>query len=429
MRKRFKILGALFLIAAIFITSAILFYNYKLDKQEIINQTKAYTNTEVIILGLLLLISAIIIIFLWRNSRLKFYKKEYEFEKEKNMLLKHYDYLSKYANDIILLTNDKGIIKQANEKALKVYGYTQEELYGLSSRFLRVPEQRDQFDELIKWVYNEEGTIYETIHIRKNGERFPVEVSLRSLEIEGIRFMQAIIRDISERKQIEKNLKISEELYRNLFENMLNGLAHCKMIYEDEKPVDFIYLQVNTEFESLTGLKNVVGKKVSEVIPGILESDKELIARYGRVALTGKPEIFEVNVQALNMWFSISVYSPEKEYFVAVFDVITARKLAETGLKRLSKAIEQSPVSVVITDPKGNIQYVNSKFNEVTGYSMDEVLNQNPRLLKSGLQTDDFYKNLWDTILSGNVWQGEIHNKKKNGRTLLGTCHYLSDGR
>jgi PAS domain S-box-containing protein len=133
-------------------------------------------------------------------------------------------------------------------------------------------------------------------------------------------------------RESEEKLVESEEIFRKLFENMLNGFAYCKMLYEDGQLPDFIYINVNGAFESLTGLKNVKGKKVSEVIPGIQKVDPELMERYGRVALTGKPEVFEIYMESLKMWFSISVYSPQKEYFVAVFDVITARKLYEEAL-------------------------------------------------------------------------------------------------
>jgi len=96
---------------------------------------------------------------------------------------------------------------------------------------------------------------------------------------------------------------------------MLNGFAYCQMLYDGDRPQDFIYLNVNNAFETLTGLKNVAGKKVTEVIPGIRESDNNLFEIYSRVALTGKPEIFEIFVNALNEWFSVSVYSPKKGIF------------------------------------------------------------------------------------------------------------------
>jgi two-component system sensor histidine kinase/response regulator len=100
---------------------------------------------------------------------------------------------------------------------------------------------------------------------------------------------------------------------------------------------------------------------------------------------------------------------------VVVFSDITERKKAQVELQKLSSAIEQSPVSVVITDPDGTVEYVNPKFTQVTGYSFDEAVGQNPRVLNAGIQDSEFYKDLWATIKAGLVWQGEFANKKKNG--------------
>ncbi|HXU94615.1 MAG TPA: response regulator [Gallionella sp.] len=117
-----------------------------------------------------------------------------------------------------------------------------------------------------------------------------------------------------------------------LFNAMREGFAHCRMLYENNQPVDFVYLEVNTAFEQLTGLKNVIGRRVTEVISGIRESNPELFTIYGRVAATGNPELFETYVEPVAKWLSLSVYSTEKEHFVTVFQDITERMKNEQEL-------------------------------------------------------------------------------------------------
>ncbi len=94
---------------------------------------------------------------------------------------------------------------------------------------------------------------------------------------------------------------------------------------------------------------------------------------------------------------------------------ITDRKRTEDQLRKLSCAVEQSATSVVITDVRGNIEYVNPRFTELTGYTMEEALGKNPRILKSGEHSAEMYKQLWRTVTSGGKWTGEFHNKKRNG--------------
>lgn len=94
---------------------------------------------------------------------------------------------------------------------------------------------------------------------------------------------------------------------------------------------------------------------------------------------------------------------------------ITQRKIAEDELRKFSVAVDQSPANIVITGTDGTIEYVNPMFTTLTGYTFEEALGQNPRILKSGDTADLVYKKLWETILSGKVWRGVFHNKKKNG--------------
>lgn len=129
-------------------------------------------------------------------------------------------------------------------------------------------------------------------------------------------------------------LRKSQIRYRLLFENMLDGYAYCKMIYDDNGfPIDYVYIYTNNAFRRLTGLNNIAGKKATEAIPGIKQSHPELLNIYSRVASTGKTEIFEIKFKPLAVWLSIRAYSTERGYFVTIFENITERKLMEEALK------------------------------------------------------------------------------------------------
>lgn len=118
-----------------------------------------------------------------------------------------------------------------------------------------------------------------------------------------------------------------EKYFQFLFENMLEGYALCKTLFDDSgNLIDFTYLKTNKAFETLTGLHDVIGKKVTEIIPRIRQTNPDIFIIYGRVANTGKPETFETKIKQLNLWLKISVYRPGKGYFVAVFDNITESK-------------------------------------------------------------------------------------------------------
>jgi PAS domain S-box-containing protein len=183
-----------------------------------------------------------------------------------------------------------------------------------------------------------------------------------------------------ERRQAEQALRVSEQQYRSLFEHMLDGFAYCRVLYENGLPRDFIYLEVNSAFERLTGLKNVLGKKVSDVISGVQENNPELFEIYGRVALTGQPERFETFLPSLGIWFSISVYSPRKEHFVAVFDNITARKKAEEALRvseeRYRLLHEQNPDGAFVVDDTGRFLVANPACEVISGYPIAELLQK-----------------------------------------------------
>lgn len=140
---------------------------------------------------------------------------------------------------------------------------------------------------------------------------------------------------LEERKEAKTSLREREHLYRSLFNNMLNGFAYCRMLYDGNQLQDFVFLSVNPAFEKQIRLKDVVGRRASEVMPGIRENDTELLRLYGRVARTGKPELVETYVTALGQWLSVAVYSPERDHFVAIFEVISERKEQQQRISRL----------------------------------------------------------------------------------------------
>jgi PAS domain S-box-containing protein len=211
-----------------------------------------------------------------------------------------------------------------------------------------------------------------------------------------------------------------EGLYQSLFENLLNGFAYCRMLFEDGKPLDFIYLAVNTAFESQTRLKNVVGKRVTEVIPGIRKTDPQFFEIYGRVARTGKPERFETFLNALQMWLSIAVYSPAPEHFVAVFDVITERKRAELALRefeeRFTTVFQSSPVAMSITAVM-TTRYVdvNEMFLRSSGFSRDQVIGRTSEELQLFHDPADRERLVAEVLKHGFAYCMRMHFRMKAG--------------
>ncbi|MGD0857645.1 MAG: ATP-binding protein, partial [Dehalococcoidia bacterium] len=214
-----------------------------------------------------------------------------------------------------------------------------------------------------------------------------------------------------DRMQSGEALRESEIRYRGLFDHMIEGFAYCRMLFEDDVAQDFIYLAVNDAFEKLTGLKDVVGKRVTEVIPGIRESDTGLFQIYGNVVKSGEPARVEIFVEALGLWFDISVYSPEKECFVAVFDVITERKRAEALLRKSEERYERiaATVPAVLYDytlyPDGTSQflYLSPRCSEIFGLG-SEALLKDMNLFWSMIHPEDLAKLQWENIKTHGEW-------------------------
>ena len=191
----------------------------KVDINEIYAPVRASAVNVSIIVALLSIISGTIMGLLWRAEINKSYQRQLKIELKEQALAKRFDYLSKYANDIILLLDEKLNIIEANERALSSYGYNREELLRLNIRDIRSEEEIKHIDNHIRLLKEKKGAVVETAHKRKDGTAFPVESSLRLIDEGGKKYYQSIIRDISERQRTDNELKKSESRYRSLFED------------------------------------------------------------------------------------------------------------------------------------------------------------------------------------------------------------------
>jgi PAS domain S-box-containing protein len=222
------------------------------------------------------------------------------------------------------------------------------------------------------------------------------------------------LRARSEHLKAVELLKNSEERFSKVFRQSPIAIAISK-------ESDNCFIDVNNIFVNETGYSRdeILGKPPSEL--GLFADPEDGGRILSALKEKGFIKNFEIKTRLksgairIGLNTTIRIILNEEPHYLSLIQDITEKKQAEIELRKLSRAVEQSPVSIVITDVHGNIEYINSKFSEVTGYTQSEVLGQNPRILKSGEMSADNYKILWQTITSGKEWYGEFHNRKKNG--------------
>lgn len=357
--------------------------------------------------------------------------------------------------DIFVIDREYNIV-DINNHRLKTVNYSYDEVIGhkcyeISHHLDKPCHQMGEICALQHVFETDRSQNVQHVHQQKDGSAVHVDILFSPLKSEDgeVTHVIEVMRDVSDLMAAHQQVKSSEERYRNLF---------------NESPIGLLEADLSAAIELITNLRKNGIKDISEyfrknpkkwikVAEGIrlINMNTAAIRMVGanssREVVENLMKIYDIRTSPtvqealLNITeghrsgeydLKISTLQKAERYvhlkwnvlaghedaydrvFISVSD-ITSQKQAEDQMKILSVSLEQSPLSVILTDPQGDILYVNPAFCEATGYTAEEVLGENPRLLKSGEHSADFYKNLWDTISGGSVWHGEFHNKKKNG--------------
>ncbi|MBP7072021.1 MAG: PAS domain S-box protein [Clostridia bacterium] len=242
----------------------------------------------------------------------------------------------------------------------------------------------------------------------------PIIEDERVIQIVGAR------RDITEIKNAERALHKEKELFKVTVHSIGDGL----LTTDKEGKITLM----NKIAEEITGwtMKEAVGRpsyEIFNIVNGITgeccEDPVRKVLNTGRIIELEENTVF-ISKNGIEKHIDDSG-APIRDSdgnilgAVLVFRDVTHKKEVEKEVQLLHQAVEQSSSAVIVTDPEGKIQYVNAKFEKLTGYAQNEIMGKNPRILKSGIQSDEIYRKMWHTISLGEEWHGEFLNKKKNG--------------
>jgi two-component system, sensor histidine kinase and response regulator len=393
----------------------------KLDQAEL-DEEGLHDALWVALAGLLALFGASAGALLFRQQQsLRAALREQDIQGEKLRALELLNAIAEGSPDAIFAKDLAGRYLLFNQAAARFVGKNPAEVLGQDDKALFPPADAETIMTIDRRVMtaNRVMNIEEVVMTRAGTTTFQAIKGPLHDARGKVNGLFGISRDVTEGKRAEEALRESAATYRSLFDNMLNGFSRCRMIFQDGIPVDYEFISVNPSFEQVTGLKDVEGRRMSEIIPGYADDYRASLEAFGRVAQTGEPVRREHYLAAVGRWFSSSIYSLAPGEFVVVSDNITERKLAEEQLRKLSLVVEQSPESIVITDLDARIEYVNETFVRNTGYRRDEAIGQNPRLLHSGKTPPETFHALWQAMRQGLPWKGEFCNQRKDGSEYI----------
>lgn len=331
-------------------------------------------------------------------------------------LLLNQSFLDFFNNNVaIMLLIDPETLKvvDANPAAEKYYGWDHAQLTSMSIAQINTLSSSEIMVEIDK-ARTQQRNYFRFRHRKADGSICPVEVFSSKVVFDTKELLLSIIHDVTGQEEAEAKLKHNHNLMSYIIEHDSSAVA------VHDKNLNYIYVSQQYLDQYRISDPNIIGKNHYDVFPDLPQKWRDVHKR----ALKG--EIISADVDPFirkdghtdwTRWECRPWYEANGSIggIIVYTQIITEeiRKIKE--LRKLSRAVEQSPASVVITNPDGLIEYVNPKFVETTGYSFEEVKGKSPNILKSGKHPDEFYETLWDTIKLGEEWKGELNNKKKNG--------------
>jgi len=297
----------------------------------------AARNTVFIVLTMIIICFLFVYLVYYRDRSVLMEEKNIV-EMERTIIAHEKDFLAKYSNDTIMIVDEYFNILDVNESGCRMYGYTREEILSMKADNLRPPEMKSDFKKTAKIMYSAGNYIGENIHIKKNGERFPIEVSSNAFEKDGKKHLHVIIRDISVRKQIEAEALLQQSKYKELFDNIADCVVVCTSPDNGES---FNIVDINKSAEVLEKVnkKDIIGKSLKEIFPGVV--DFGLYEILGKVWQTGIPEYCPpafYKDDKIEGWRENYVYRLPRGEVVAVYKDLTKEKNKQDNLNFLYKS-------------------------------------------------------------------------------------------
>jgi diguanylate cyclase (GGDEF)-like protein/PAS domain S-box-containing protein len=316
-------------------------------------------------------------------------------------------FVSDNAPECIVWADEQARIVYANDAACRAYGYTKEELLGKTIIDIDHSSRAEGWPDHWRMLREKGSASFESTHQRKDGSIFPIEVFANFIKFEGRELIIGFYRDISERKQVEDKLLITQ---------FVSDHAPDSIIWIDEQG-RIVYVNEDACRERGYTREELLGMSIPDInpeLPADVWADHWQRSRQkGTLTFETRHRrkdgsIFPVDVSANFVKFG------DREIVVAYVRNITRRKKNEAELRIAAVAFESQEI-LMITDADGVILRVNHAFTENTGYTADEVIGQNPRIFKSGRHDAAFYREMWVSIMTTGKWQGEVWDKRKNG--------------